>query len=633
MFAFGSNGTYIGPNPTTGTIPAGGGPAYTSPLVGTLNFFHFHSGVDAALVGAADNAKQGLDPLWSWFNGLVTPLNYSRMAYWGIGWTPQIGSSAGDMQPVLDMRCMRCRIFDGSGNQIGYRFTTNPIWHMVDAYLRRAIKPQYSIDSVAGPDPLTTYELNCFRWDIIAESAAYCDFVLPNGQARFSGSYAFASGTTLAAIIEQMLLCCRGYKQEIAGKIALFIDQPRSSLFTVTGNMLVPGTFQGDDTVLHPAGNRYVATFLETGLPAISTISTISRASNVATINTVALNPCAANDLIIIGGVADSSFDQASLVSSVTSAGVITAGASQGGSASSTGGYIGYLESRFAKRSPEAPPHLQHQLALGQVLPPSASGQRLKRIKVEYNYANTTWDQAMRLILYERYRDLGPDAAPYKPPMRISLTVWSEAVDAAGNMLWDRQCGDVITLDPTTFYEFAGNWEILEFIPHLMFVDLEVDGASSAQPASNAGTVDLVLWAYDPARFIDNSGEANASFATVPGAFLYSPVGGTIGTWYITGGTFTVIAGKSSPSDPSSGYSCRLYWYGITAVAPDGTVLSYADGSGLFNSEDGASIVFTWTSTDYEAVFVIDGSPMPANVFGTWESPVPDPGMTLNGTF
>jgi len=62
-------------------------------------------------------------------------------------------------------------------------------------------------------------------------------------------------------------------------------------------------------------------------------------------------------------------------------------------------------------------------------------------------------------------------------------------------------------------------------------------------------------------------------------------------------------------------------------------VLSYADGSGLFNSEDGASIVFTWTSTDYEAVFVIDGSPMPANVFGTWESPVPDPGMTLNGTF
>jgi hypothetical protein len=581
MFAYDANGNFIGPSSAMGTIPVGGGPAYTSPLAGTLNFFNFHPGVDTPLSGDSSTTLQDLDPLWTWFNNLVTPLCYSRVAYWGIGWTPQIGTTPGNMQPILDMRTMKCRIFDANGDQIGYQFTRNPIWHLVDSDLRRTVKPQYTIDPILGPSALTSSELGCFRWDIIAASAAYCDFVLPNGAPRFTGDYAFTAGSTLAAIQEQMLLVCRGYRQEIAGKIAYFIDQPRSSLFTLTGDMLVPATFSADDTILHGNPNRYICEFLETELPAVAQIATISRAAGTLTLDTVEGNPCAEGDLIVIGGVEDPSFDGGVTVAAV-SGNTVTAAISATDTAASTGGSIGYLESRFAQRTPEAPAHIQHQLAMGQVLPPNAGGQRLKRIKVSYNYASSTWDQAMRVLLYERYRDLGLDATPYKPPVRISLTAWSESVDAAGNILQKRVPGDVITLDPTAFYEYAGEWEIIEFLPTPFQVDPQQQGGTYiTQPSSGSGTIGLVLWAYDPARFTDVSGVANASFQTVPGSWAFqngSGVGSS--SWTLTGGTVTVTA-------PSGGYgvpsSASLEWSGVTATAPSGATLNYAVGGGTIS--------------------------------------------------
>jgi len=578
MFAYDQNGNFIPPDPTVGTIPVGASSAYTSPLAGTLNIFNFHPGVDAPLLGDNLIGPQSLDTIWSHFEGLVTPLCYSRVAYWVIGWTPQIGTSPGNMQPSLDMRTMKCRIFDANGNQTGYAFTTNPIWHLVDSDLRRSIKPQYTIDSRTGPTALTSSEIGCFRWDIIAASAAYCDAVLANGAPRFSGNYAFSADTTLAAMQEQMMLCCRGYRQEIAGKIAYFVDQPRASLFTVTGDMLVPGTLDGDDTILHGNPNRYIGSFLETGLPAIGAINTIARAAGVLTVTLKNGNPCAVEDLVMIGGVTDSSFDGAVMVSTISGLS-FTASVAATDTAASTGGFIGYLESRFAKRTPETPPHIQHQLAVGQVLPPNAGGQRLKRIKVNYDYANCSWDQAMRLMLYERYRDLGADAAPYKPPLRISLSLWSEGVDAAGNILLQRVPGDVITLDPTVSWEDAGDYEIIEFMPHIFQVDPQQEGGTYiTQPSAGAGTVDLMLWSFDPARFIDASGEANASFQTVPGAFAFQNQNGVgNASWKLIGGQLVVTA----PSTNVPGQypmAASVSAVGVTATAPNGNVLTYTGG-------------------------------------------------------
>jgi hypothetical protein len=580
MFAYDRNGNRIGPDPTTGTIDG-----QTSPLVGTMYAFTFHPGTDAT--GLGSDTKQFLDTAWSFFDGMVNSMYYSRLAYYFVAWTPQVNSGVSQMTPIADWRTTRCRIFDGDGNQTDYRFTTNPIWHMVDAYLRRAVKPFWGIDYANGPDTLTTDEANCFRWDIIAESAAYCDEILSNGAPRFQGSYAFSSGTTLAAMIEQMLLVCRGYQQEIAGKIAFFVDQPRSSLFTVTADHLMPNTFVHDETILHQNANRYTADYLELGLPAISQIATISRSSGTVSITTVTPNPAAAEDLIIVGGVADPSFDQAYSVAAVTGATITAPGAS--GSSSSTGGCFGYLESRFTQRTVEAPPHVAHQKAMGQMLPPSSAGTRLRRVKVNYNYASTTWDQAMRLLLYERYRDLGADATPYKPPIQVTVQLWSEAVDSAGNILKQRVNGDRITLDPTVFFEYAGDYEIMQMTRHPMQVDPQQQGGSSiTQPTTDTGTIVLLLRTYDEAAFIDESGIPDPSFATVPGEFLYS--GGTSGTYTIAGGEITITSPEGVDID--EGYTASVSWTAVRAIAPNGNELIYTDGSGgLIAGGNGSFII------------------------------------------
>src|ERR1700722_11729592 len=70
MFAYDTNGDFIGPNPAEGTIPVGGPSEDTSPLVGTLFAFNFHPGVDAALLGDAPVPEQDIDALWNMFGGL-----------------------------------------------------------------------------------------------------------------------------------------------------------------------------------------------------------------------------------------------------------------------------------------------------------------------------------------------------------------------------------------------------------------------------------------------------------------------------------------------------------------------------------------------------------------------------------
>jgi hypothetical protein len=136
-----------------------------------------------------------------------------------------------DVNPVGLWRCLRTRLFDDQGRTIGYAFNTNPAWHFVDVLLRRKIKPDYKLDLQLGPEDLTDAERARFDWGSIAESAAYYDEILANGRRRFAGNYLFNSQTSLTAILEQILLVCRSYMQEYAGKIYLICDKPRSSIF------------------------------------------------------------------------------------------------------------------------------------------------------------------------------------------------------------------------------------------------------------------------------------------------------------------------------------------------------------------------------------------------------------------
>jgi hypothetical protein len=632
QFAFDPHGNLMGSS-LVGVVPAD---LTTTP---TLTAFWFHTGCDAPIGSstASSGTTQQIDPLWSYIGDLVTPLCFSRRSYYAIGWTPATNDSS-TLSPLADFRGMRCRIFDGAGNCVNYGFTTNPIWHFVDLWLRRAIKPEYAIPQGGRPDDLTADESSRFNWPSIYAAATYCDQILANGLPRFSGSYVFSSGSTLQAMLEQVLLCCRGYMYEYAGQIYVFVDQPRPSTFTVSAKHLVPGSFEVDDTQVNQNANRYVGQFLELGLPAVAKISTISRTATEVVIDTVNPNPCGTGDIISVGGVADPSFDASYEVTSTPSDTQVDITISGGVAASSTGGSIGYIQSRFSQRNPEIS-HIQHQLAQGQIFPPNVTGTRLKRIKVSYDFASMTYDQAMRLLQYEIYRDLGLDTSPYQPPWGLTLSLFSESVDTQMRSLKAQLVGAVITLDSTVFFEYAGDYEIMEryFNPIQEEIEDSTDG-SFVQPTtrsgamaqgtdSNSGILKLVLRTFNPSAtiFTDVSVAANSSFATVPGQLPYGGGGlGSVGT----ASTLTV-------STDSTGL-VTASWTTVQVTLTTGIVLTYTAGSATHVSDLfgtlGAIAPGSACFLFVEDVGATGGSGKILVGFGQAYSPTPPPNLVVTLT-
>jgi hypothetical protein len=371
----------FGYDPTTGLYGTEGPNVYE---------VHFHAGCDTPLGSPVTPGSTGPDQLcdafWSDMPGGLVPLCYSRMAYYAIKWKPPFYQVGGTLDPIGNWRSMKCRIFDDTGTQTDYKFTTNPAWHWVDAWLRRAILPnsEYYIDITAGIQAIPDDAKDKFDWGSVVEFANDCDYVLANGRKRFEGSYAFAGQTTLAAILEQILLCSRGYQQESAGKLFVAMDKPRSSVFTLTSKHLIPGTFKVDDTTVHQGANDYNAAFLDTNIPAISDVDSITNVAggytgpggpgDLATIVTVEKNPVALNDWIVVGGNDNPLLNIMWLVSG-SDVGVdpiiddytFTARpVGPVGDQTGSGGVLGYPQARFSKRTPRII-HNRHAMARGAI--------------------------------------------------------------------------------------------------------------------------------------------------------------------------------------------------------------------------------------------------------------------------
>jgi hypothetical protein len=137
---------------------------------------------------------------------------------------------------------------------------------------------------------------------------------------------------------------------------------------------------------------------------------------------------------------------------------------------------------------------------------------------------------------------------PYTPPWQLTLNLWAEFVDksqdtSAGQTvpaLWRalkaQLPGDIVTIDPTVSYEFAGDYEITgrTFNPMQQEVEDTTDGgfiqattrsvSFSRGTDQNSGVLQLVLRTFNrsAAIFTDVSVAANSSFATVPGQLPYA---------------------------------------------------------------------------------------------------------------
>jgi hypothetical protein len=425
-------------------------------------------------------------------------------------------------------------LFDDNGNQTGYAFTTNPGWEIVDAILARKIKPDYNIDYNNGPTPLTASEAARFNWDSIYNAAQYYDQYLANGRRRFTFNGNFTSAGTLNGCCEPILLASRSYLQESAGQIYLNCDQPRPSYFTFTRKHDI--TLQPTDKNLHAAPNRFIGQFRDLLVPDAADIQSIAPVTAIVNVSgdgqtvpqvtTKEVHPFVGGDNVYIGGTG-SIYDGAWVVLSVPDTvdannnpdpTTLTLTPKASGYTATVGavGCIGLSYSRFKERSPEFP-HKRNQLARG------AIGVGIPRqrnmIKQSYDLSVCTWDQASRIMQYERDRLLGVDVDPYVTPASLVLKVPYFAADAAGNLASALQPGDVVTIDSTASVTYAGEYEIQAQTVRPMTAQASVNGNSITLAASpDGGELELELQAFSTSYMYDSSDDTQAGWTDVPGS-------------------------------------------------------------------------------------------------------------------
>jgi hypothetical protein len=499
--------------------------------------FHFHRGTDAiigsGLTPYSSGPDQGVDSFFQWFPSAIQPLCYSRIAYYAIFRKQPIQNQTNDHQndptqwtdinPVGLWRGLRTRLFDDQGNMTGYAFNTNPAWHFVDALLRRKLMPEFNINFTTGIDDLTPAVRARFDWGSIYESAQYFDQLLANGRRRFTGNYSFTSQTTLAAILEQILKCCRSYMQEYAGKIYLICDQPRSSVFTFSREHIMPGSFAPNDKALNSAPNCYVAKFRDLLVPAAAQIAGITCADHSnPVVTTVAPHPFNTGDRIAIGGtntIYDGTWTVASVPSGnyITSMTLVSKGSNYPANVGA-GGSVGLLYSRFKERAPQFD-HQANQYARGAVgvgIP-----RQRNRVRVEYDYAVSTFDQASRITRFERDKALGLDQTPYITPRYISIRVPRFARDAAGSGVAAVQLlpGARVTINDTANYAYAGDYEILKRTDHPYVAQPSGEGDTITLTATaDGGEIEFDLGPYNEAVMYDSTDPNSAGWSNVPGS-------------------------------------------------------------------------------------------------------------------
>lgn len=530
--------------------------------------FQFHAGSDAS-AGSVNSTgpDQGIDSFWSLLPSGVQRLNYNRWAYyaislkWPVNYVPDNVNlnTAGnqenaqywaDLNPLGLWRGVRCRTFDADGTQNGYAFTRNPAWHYVDLLCRRKLFVEYNIDAVNGPSELPAAVQKRFVWSAIAESAAYFDEVLQTtGRPRFSGDYSLTAtnATSLQACLTQVLANCRSYNVERAGQFGIVADQPRASIFTFSRKNA--DTFLPTDADLHTAPNRYVAKFRDLLCPAAATIASISTPDHQLPFVTTQAPHCFnAGDYIVIGNTG-TVFDGFASVNSVgapdAEGNIYTLTLNNLGTNVpvnvGAGGLIGLRYSRFRQRTPEFNHHA-HQLARGAV--GVGIARQRNKVSVTTDFSNTTWDQAARVSGWQMGIALGSDQQPYIAPTKASLKTPLFAGDAAGSGAIAAQIepGDVVTVDDTLSYAYAGEYEVVTAEASLM-------GSAPAEGLSRtpaAGGVTLQLRPYNVANYPDNSTTFEPGWPTVP----ILPGNAQVGTEFpLADGFATFITGSGQHGD------------------------------------------------------------------------------------
>jgi len=536
-----------------------------------LEYLHFHSGAYTPIGTAIptpdpvtgiipNNSSQSIGPdqgYDAWFRNFPTampPQSMSGIAYsiWGapgpatayalwLAWPPPQGpQSYGSylnsvyQTPTISgqavWRAMRCRIFDAYGNIVSYAFTLNPAWHKVEAILRRKIRPEQP--PLAA---LTDAEKACFNWESIVELAARNDYILPNGNPRFVGNYIFAAEATLANIMETMCRADRSFQRIDNGKIVLQGDDARASVFVATARHLVPNTLKLAKKDVSQAPNVFVPTYRDLEIPAVcKVVSGISfggfylsgrHIRGFRALTTSTPSPFTVGQYARLGGCSDPAWDgtyavyipdesndpypRRSAHPNVTYALMSTPDGTP--IEMVTGGYLGSDDARFSQRAPTGVQHRSAQKIVAAQAPGLSAQPKLR--KVFYDCGSMTFDQANRLMKFERDRQLGTDrGANWAAPIAGTLSLFYEVVDGNGIQLPDVvKQHNVITLDDWLYPEAPGDYEIVD----VAFRTPRGDGGES-----DLHQVDLTLRAYNRNAYTDVSDDPGTYYKAVPNSSL-----------------------------------------------------------------------------------------------------------------
>ena len=225
------------------------------------NRFHFHPGTDgeAGIEPAGEGRNQKICSL---FPSAFTGLTFSRTAYIALD-LPDDPAAPG---PGFDVRGIyrtrRVRIFDADGKQTGYAYSANPAWQLLDAFIALHLKPHG-----LAKEALTTAEKARIDFAAFRSAARFCDADIGGGVKRFESHVAFLDTADLGSIFETLRALCRGYLLEQDGKLGLFIDQPRRSVFTFSTDHILTSSLELPAKPLRSLANRLIikARDLESG--------------------------------------------------------------------------------------------------------------------------------------------------------------------------------------------------------------------------------------------------------------------------------------------------------------------------------------------------------------------------------
>lgn len=234
-------------------------------LVGLPNVaVHFHQGFEGeignGLSAVSTGPDQHVDSFFTSLPSALVPVTFSGYAWLALKTPPDPDAPSADLTVLGTYQARMVRLFDNLGNQTSFDWTQNWAYIIADYLIRKFVLRE------AKPNqPLVAAELARFDWQSFHDSAAYCDAVLGAGQARFSDGgvvYASDASDTADSALEQMLLMCRGYLMQRNGKFTLYIDQPRSSVFTFNTDNVKPGTLKVyRDSSLRSATNQIIPSF------------------------------------------------------------------------------------------------------------------------------------------------------------------------------------------------------------------------------------------------------------------------------------------------------------------------------------------------------------------------------------